>query len=556
MRTPDSTPVRDQDRPRTMALWCPDWPVHAVRQSTLGSHLPAGTPVAMVASGAVHSCSAEARAFGVRRGLRLRDAQARCPHLVTLDHDPALDARAFEPVVASVEDTVPGVQTVRPGLCVFRATGAARYLGGEPEVAAVIAEQLIHQGVPESRFGVADGIFAAEQGARRATSGECTVVPPGMDAAFLAPLPVAVLDEPELVDLLRRLGITTLGDLARLPRQDVAARFGVAGMTAHRLARGLDRRGVWARTPTTDHDRVHHFEPPLTRIDQVAFTLRPAAENFIADLTAGQMVCTSLWLEIQDDSGHVSERQWRHPRWFQAADVIDRVRWQLTAEGARAPISAVRMLAEETAAAGRFTETLWGAGSDDRIERAVAKLQSSLGRESVVSLVLSGGRGPADRQTRIVWGDPITPARPADRPWPGQLPPPAPATVYTPPLPADVLGPTGRSVQIDDRGRLSAEPTTFRPGPRGRQPGTSHPVQPESTDGGRRERHPAGAMARRGENRWSRVQAWAGPWPADERWWDPTQAQRVARCQLVAADGSAWLVAVTDATWHIEARYD
>jgi protein ImuB len=54
----------------------------------------------------------------------------------------------------------------------------------------------------------------------------------------------------------------------------------------------------------------------------------------------------------------------------------------------------------------------------------------------------------------------------------------------------------------------------------------------------------------------TRVQAWAGPWPIDELWWDPGQARRVARFQVVGVDGSAWLLVVEDGQWWCEARYD
>ncbi|MDO5498704.1 MAG: DNA polymerase Y family protein, partial [Propionibacteriaceae bacterium] len=393
---------------RTLALWCPDWPVHAIRQTALGATLPVAAPLAVVATGSVYACSAEARACGVRRGLRLRDAQARCPELVTLDHDPGLDQRAFEPVLALVEETVPQVQSVRPGLCVMRIRGAARYLGGEPEVAAVLAEQLAHFGIPETRFGVADGLFAAQQAARRADAGECTVIAEGGDRAFLADLPITTLEQPELTDLLHRLGIRTLGDFAELSERDVANRFGPAGAAAHRLAGGRDRRTVSARIPPRDFERSRSFEPPLTRIDEVAFSLRATADAFIADLAEAQLVCTSLWVAIHDETGHVGERLWRHPRWFRAADVIDRVRWQLTRDGSHAGVGTVRIVPENLAAAGNFADTLWGGGSDDRIQRAVSRLQGSLGREAVVSVVLSGGRSPADRQAPVPWGDPVT----------------------------------------------------------------------------------------------------------------------------------------------------
>ncbi|HYH28911.1 MAG TPA: DNA polymerase Y family protein, partial [Pseudonocardia sp.] len=98
---------------RVLALWCPDWPVVA---GAAEAGLPAARPAAVLASHRVVACSATARAQGVRRGLRRREAQARCPDLAVLARDPERDARCFEPVAAAVEELAPGVEVVRPGL--------------------------------------------------------------------------------------------------------------------------------------------------------------------------------------------------------------------------------------------------------------------------------------------------------------------------------------------------------------------------------------------------------------------------------------------------------
>jgi protein ImuB len=52
------------------------------------------------------------------------------------------------------------------------------------------------------------------------------------------------------------------------------------------------------------------------------------------------------------------------------------------------------------------------------------------------------------------------------------------------------------------------------------------------------------------------VDAWAGPWPIDELWWDSAQARQVARFQVTGVDGSAWLLVVENDQWWTEARYD
>jgi protein ImuB len=52
------------------------------------------------------------------------------------------------------------------------------------------------------------------------------------------------------------------------------------------------------------------------------------------------------------------------------------------------------------------------------------------------------------------------------------------------------------------------------------------------------------------------VDAWAGPWPVEERWWDAAQARAVQRFHVVDADGMAWLLMLDRHRWWVEARYD
>jgi protein ImuB len=56
--------------------------------------------------------------------------------------------------------------------------------------------------------------------------------------------------------------------------------------------------------------------------------------------------------------------------------------------------------------------------------------------------------------------------------------------------------------------------------------------------------------------RWADVVAWAGPWPVDERWWDPPTHRRRARWQMVPAEGDAHLLSVEGGRWSVEATYD
>ncbi|WP_286689988.1 MULTISPECIES: DNA polymerase Y family protein [unclassified Aeromicrobium] len=505
---------------RTLVVWCPDWPVRAALPD-----LPRDEPGAVLEGGQVLACNHAARVEGVRRGMRRRDAQARCPELHLADHRPDVEARSFEEVLLGVEELSPAVTPLRPGLCALPVP--ARFYGGEEQAAAVVAERVVSLAVWDVRLGVADTLFAAEQAARRAAPQDVHVVEPGTDAAFLAPLPVEVLESPDVVSLLRRMGLTTLAHLAALRPSDVHTRFGAHGGLLHRLASGQDPRLLARRDVPPELSGVLALEPPVSSSETVAFSLRSVAERFVARLAERGVVCTALGIEVEVDGVVASTRRWAHPRWFGAVDVVDRVRWQLQGTVLPGPVGGVRLVPETVAPVGEHAPVLFGAGTraadDERVERGIARVQGLVGHDGVLAAQVQGGRAPAARRLLTTWGEQAQPARAVGAPWPGSVPPPAPATVYAAPRPAQVVGPGDRVVGVDGRGAISCEPVRFRA---------------------------------TGDEQWRPVASWAGPWPVDELWWDEAAARRVARFQVVGVDGTAWLMVVENGTWWTEARYD
>lgn len=516
---------------RTMVLWCPDWPITAALREHL---LPAEHPVALIEKGEVFACSPAAREQGVKRGLRVREAQARCTALTVLPYDPALDSRTFEPVITAVEKIMPGVQLVRPGLCALHAKGPARYYGSEDHAAAVLLRALAAIGLTAARVGVADSPFAAEHAARATeflddpVTDPVWIVPPGESASFLSSFPLEVLQEPMLAVVLRRLGIRTLGDFAALSRADVRNRFGAEGALAHLKASGLDHHSVVERKPPAELDVVVHCEPPLARVDELTFTLRLSAEEFVERLREAGLVCTVLVVRLQSESGEESVRLWRHPRWFDADDVLDRVRWQLQGSGnvehgLSSGISRVQLLPETVESLSDHADGLWGTGPNETIHHGLARVQSMLGHGAVLTAMVAGGRMLTDRRVFIPWGDPPSEAAAKSRnlPWPGQLPGPAPATVFDEPFPVQVLDGGGNPVDVDERGLLTADLAFLV---------STHP-------------------------RRSAIFSWAGPWPIVERWWD-SNGRALNRFQVVDDSGTAWLLLLEDHRWWAEASYD
>jgi protein ImuB len=520
---------------RTLLVWCPDWPVIAAE---IVEGIPASGPVAVLHANRVIVCSEAARVEGVRRGLRKREAQNRCPHLTVVERDADRDARAFEQVVAAVESVAAGVEVVRPGACALAARGPARYFGGEERAAERIVERVAEACEVESQVGIAEGVFAAGLAARAGR-----LVAPGQTAEFLAGVDIAALDRSRLVDLLRRLGIRTLGDFAALPATDVLARFGLDAALAHRFASGQDARPLAVRRPPPELEVTDEYDEPLERVDVAAFAARALAERLHERLGAYGLACTRLGIEAVTAHGEELHRVWRHDGLLTAAAIADRVRWQLDGwlsgtsrsrpGGSAAPrrwsprptsgIVRLRLVPDGVLRHLGLQPGLWGESGEqrDRAHRALSRVQGILGPDAVVTAVLKGGRSPGDRVRLVPWGDERVPERP-EPPWPGRLPPPSPAAVLPQPLPATVYDATGAPVGVNARLQLTAVPARVAVD-------TARPVE---------------------------IVGWAGPWPVEERWWSPTEARRRARFQVALADGRAMLLSLSAGRWSVEAFYD
>jgi protein ImuB len=227
----------------------------------------------------VGEVSAPAEAFGVVRGMRLGEAMSRCPALRLVPPDPEGVRSLWNTVLDRLEGVGAAVESDRAGAAFFEADGLYGIHGGDLAGVLAAARHALGAG---ARFGAAPSRFAAHAAALQArprrrgrgrpsgaglASGRSTGLtsgrysgagvaggisaPPGavlVDESavrhFLAPLPVSLLrtrlELQTLPEVLERLGIRTLGEVAALPSRAVAERFGHPGLLALDLAQGRD----------------------------------------------------------------------------------------------------------------------------------------------------------------------------------------------------------------------------------------------------------------------------------------------------------------------------
>ncbi len=559
---------------RTCCVWCPDWPVVALRRRDR-SLLDA--PVAVLdgdigrgdngRGGIVRAASREARTEGVVVGLRRREAEARCAGLVVAAADPHVEARAFEAVAAAVETITPRLVLERPGLLTFATRGPSRYFGGDDGLAAHVRDAVLGVGVDGVRTGIADGRFAARLAARAAVRRDDSMYVVTVDATaeFLAPWSVRALGDPELADLLVRLGLRTLGAFAALPEPAVVGRFGATGRDAHRLARGLDEHAAPPAPPPPELTETAELDPPAVRVETAAFVAKGLADRLLERLGALGLACTRVRIEAETEHGEQLARCWRHEGALTPAALATRVRWQLEGwlaaaddrphDGSRVDpdladadivtggLALLRLVPDEVTPATGRQLGFWGgdAAAGDRAARVLTRVQAMLGHDAVATAVQQGGRTPAERVRWVPWGDPREPESKGAQEipgWPGQIPGPAPARVFDPPLVAELLGAGGQPVTVSGRGAVSGAP-----------------------------------MALRCERLWSTrtivVESWAGPWPHDVRWWDRLTRRRRVLWQVVVDTvdtnetprggdhrAVACLVAVEQGRAGVEALYD
>ncbi len=230
----------------------------------------------------VGETSGAAEALGVRRGMALGEALARCSELVLVPADPVGAEEAWESIVRSLESIGAAVEPARAGLAYFETDPLRALYGGD--AAAIAAAQRAGRGASDVRGGASSaargaprtgrgmgtaagapgaGVAPAREGGERhmrfgagptrfcalaaalAVRSRRPLVLEGAEAVrWLGGRPIGLLgyraQTQELIEPLMRLGVRTLGELARIGRAALADRFGPAGELAYELACGVE----------------------------------------------------------------------------------------------------------------------------------------------------------------------------------------------------------------------------------------------------------------------------------------------------------------------------
>ena len=546
------------DPHRTLVLTVPDWPAVAAAAE---HELSPGTPVAVLNAGKVIAANAPARAAGIALGNNKRAVGFRCPeaHVVAWDED--VDNKHFSAGVGALEDLVARFTLLGPGTLAIPLDSLKHGYADEPSAVEALISALVPATGWEFFPGIADTVFAAVLAA-----GQARRVEPGETVGFLAVQPIHTLEysgaaATEFIDTFTHLGLTTLGDLARLDAKDVNSRFGSLGGHLHDLATGTER------VPLHDHVRQEQLnlelglDTPTTRSDTLGFLTRQLAADLLTKVRHQGLVCTQITIELHAVSGQSSRRTWRIEDMSENT-IADRLRWQ--SEGWLAGAGRKQAAGQQTAgqqAAGKRTgrqqtaqdldvQDQPGPDPEDfseegiialglmaaelttpigatkslfdenigQITHTLERLQGLFGPDSVLVPGLQGGWDPTETNLWTPWQQRAAPLRSPGAPWPGALHAPRPTTVER--VAVDVFDSGGQPVEARPAG-LESPPSMLR--------------------------FPTGTT--------EAIVDYSGSWPVESGWWDPDRSTYRTRLQVVTEKGRALLLSKENGQWYLTGRY-
>ena len=197
----------------------------------------------------VLSATYEARAFGVRSAMPVGRARRLCPQAVFIPPRHGLYGEVSREVMAIFRAVTPEVEPLSLDEAFLDVSGATRRLGTPRQIAELIRQQVREQQAITCSVGVAPVKFVAKIASARCKPDGLLVVQADGLLEFLHPLPVSALwgvgDKAE--EVLGRLGLRTVGDIAHVPAATLRRELGVAGEHLHALAWGRDERLVTPR---------------------------------------------------------------------------------------------------------------------------------------------------------------------------------------------------------------------------------------------------------------------------------------------------------------------
>jgi len=293
---------------------------------------------------------------------------------IRIPHDVLTDA-AWQELLDTLDTVTPLIEDARVGTAFLDMYGADGDISSWTRMIRALLVPL--RLVP--RIGAGPNRFCAFAAAQY---GDGTIVVPGQEARALAPMPLDALElDPDVVQRLQLLGVTTLGGLAALPHGPFVRRFGPEAARWHRAARGIDRAPFVPRGHAITVEAAMLGEGSAQSEAAVVFALRVLLGRICADLERSGKRASALQVEIElENADTVRIDVALAAATSQERAMLDVLRAKLEGASFPAPICGLRVRAMGLEEGGEAVPLLAG----DEIDRAnvavvLARLEAMLG---------------------------------------------------------------------------------------------------------------------------------------------------------------------------------
>jgi DNA polymerase-4 len=262
--------------------------------------------------GVVSAASYEARAFGVHSAMPLVQAGRLCPQAVFLPVDGAKYQSVSRDVMAILRRFSPLVEPISIDEAFVDVTGSQPLFGDGETIGRQIKAAVRDEVGLTASVGVATTKLVAKVASDLRKPDGLVVVPPGEEAAFLAPLAITRLwgVGAKSAVALREYGVRTIGDLAALPDDLLNRRFGKHGASIGQRARGIDAdRVVGDRDAAKSVGHEHTFDVDTSDREQIERTILAMSEGVAGRLRDSGVKAATVTVKIRDSSFRTITRQ-------------------------------------------------------------------------------------------------------------------------------------------------------------------------------------------------------------------------------------------------------
>jgi DNA polymerase-4 len=364
--------------------------------------------------GVVSTASYEARVFGVRSAMPMSRARAACPEGVFLSPRMARYSEKSREVMAVLATVSPLVEQLSIDEAFVDVGGAARLLGEPPHIAAEIRRCVRDETGLTCSVGVATTKFLAKLLSDAAKPDGLLVVEPGAEKTYLAPLPASRLwgVGPKTLAKLERMGVRTIGDVARIDEQSLARTLGPSlGAHISALAHNDDPREVVPEREVKSIGAEETYATDLRTAAECERELVRVTDRACARLRASALTARTVHLKIRFANFETRTRARTIAEPTDVSTVVLGVARELLAEfdarrGVRLLGVSLSQLAAGTAVQATLDLTGEGEGGDRErterraaVERAVDAVRGRFGARAVgpATLVESDGDGRREK---------------------------------------------------------------------------------------------------------------------------------------------------------------